>query len=154
MAPGLVTNCIDRDPKSKHYLHPELYQDTSFPAFITGASGYVFTGSLVPLLYSCALRTPFINLEDVFLTGLCGSQQLNLRLSHNPEFIWQPMPVIRSHSCFYKNSVTVHGLSPKQLEEVWSWNKDLKPCNSILFSLLTNISRLIEWSVEFWGGTM
>ena len=94
-------------------------------------------------------------MEDVFLTGLCGSQQLNLRLSHNSEFIWrQQIPVIRSHSCFYKNLITVHGLSPKQLEEVWSWNKDSEPCNSILFSLLTYICRLIEWSVEFWGGSL
>ena len=149
-----IITCIDRDPDSKHYLHPKLYQDTSFPPFITGASGYVFTGSLVPLLYSCALRTPFINLEDVFLTGLCGSQQLNLRLSHNPEFIWQPMPVIRSHSCFYKNSITVHGLSPRQLQKVWNQNKDLESCNSTLFTLMTYICRFIEWSVEFCGGTL
>ncbi len=100
------------------------------------------------------LSTPFINLEDVFLTGLCGSQRLKLRLTHNPEFIWRPLPVVRSHSCFYKNSITVHGLSPGQLEQLWSWNNDTTPCNSLFFSFLTYISRLIEYSVEFWGGTL
>ena len=28
-------------------------------------------------------RTPLINLEDVFLTGLCANEQLGLQLTHN-----------------------------------------------------------------------
>ena len=104
--------------------------------------------------YFSNFSTPFISLEDVFLTGLCGSQRLKLRLNHNPEFIWRPLPFVRSHSCFYKNSITVHGFSPGQLEELWSWNKDTIPCNSLFFSFLTYISRLIEYSVEFGGGTL
>ena len=81
--PGHVMNTIPiRDPASKWYLPPTFYPLNIFPSFLSG-TGYVFTGSLVPALYYCALRTPFINLEDVFLTGLCASTQLRLKLTHN-----------------------------------------------------------------------
>ena len=71
-----------RDPASKWYLPPTFYPLNIFPSFLSGTA-YVFTGSLVPALYHCTLRTPFINLEDVFLTGLCASTQLRLKLTHN-----------------------------------------------------------------------
>lgn len=67
-----------RDPASKWYLPVSFYPLNIFPAFTSGTA-YIFTGSLVPALYKCALNTPFINLEDVFLTGLCASTQLRLR---------------------------------------------------------------------------
>jgi len=115
---GHVMNTVPiRDPDSKWYLPPNFYPLNIFPQFLSGTA-YIFTGSLVPALYACALSTPFINLEDVFLTGLCGSTQLGLKLSHNPGFVWRPMAVGGSHSCYFKNSVTVHGSSPEHLQEV------------------------------------
>ena len=81
--PGHVMNSIPiRDPASKWYLPPTFYPLNIFPSFLSGTA-YVLTGSLVPALYHCTLRTPFINLEDVFLTGLCASTQLRLKLTHN-----------------------------------------------------------------------
>ena len=56
-----------------------------FARFLSG-TGYVFSSSLVGILYKCALRTPYLNLEDVFLTGLCATTQLGLQLTHNPAF--------------------------------------------------------------------
>ena len=44
-----------RDPESKWYLPPTFYPLNIFPAFLSGTA-YVFTGSLVPVLYSCTLR--------------------------------------------------------------------------------------------------
>ena len=79
---GHVMNTVPiRDPASKWYLPPTFYPLNIFPSFLSG-TGYLLTGSLVPALYSCALSTPFINLEDVFLTGLCATTQLR---SH-PQF--------------------------------------------------------------------
>ena len=73
---GHVMNTVPiRDPASKWYLPPTFYPLNIFPSFLSG-TGYLLTGSLVPALYSCALSTPFINLEDVFLTGLCATTQL------------------------------------------------------------------------------
>merc|ERR1711923_250262 len=127
---GHVMNTIPiRDPKSKWYLPPTFYPLNIFPSFLSG-TGYVFTGSLVPALYACSLRTPFINLEDVFLTGLCATTQLSLKLTHNPEFVWRPMTVGGSHTCYYKNSVTVHGSDPDHMEEVWARTQDTHLCDS------------------------
>ena len=44
-----------RDPESKWYLPPTFYPLNIFPTFLSGTA-YVFTGSLVPVLYSCTLK--------------------------------------------------------------------------------------------------
>jgi len=142
---GHVMNTVPiRDPQSKWYLPPTFYPLNIFPSFLSG-TGYVFTGSLVPALYACSLRTPFINLEDVFLTGLCATTQLSLKLIHNPEFVWRPMTVGGSHTCYYKNSVTVHGSDPNHLEEVWARTQDTHLCDSLLFSSMKIISHVIDF---------
>ena len=92
-----------RDPQSKYYLPPNLYPLNKFPKFLHG-TGYILTGSLAVPLYNCALRTPFINLEDVFITGLCGTTQLGLRLTHNAGFQWRPMAVGGGHTCNFKQA--------------------------------------------------
>ena len=53
---GHVMNTVHiRDPQSKWYLPPTFYPLNIFPAFLSG-TGYVFTGSLVPVLYACSLQ--------------------------------------------------------------------------------------------------
>ena len=53
---GHVMNTVPiRDPQSKWYLPPTFYPLNIFPAFLSG-TGYVFTGSLVPVLYACSLQ--------------------------------------------------------------------------------------------------
>jgi len=133
-----------RDPASKWYLPPTFYPLNIFPAFLSG-TGYILTGSLVPSLYSCALRTPFINLEDVFLTGLCATTQLGLRITHNKDFVWRPMAVGGTHLCYYQKSVTVHGVSPSLMEDVWGRTKDSLLCDTMLFSAMTGVSRVLEF---------
>jgi len=142
---GHVMNTVPiRDPSSKWYLPPTFYPLNIFPKFLSG-TGYVFTGSLVPALYSCSLRTPFINLEDVFLTGLCATTQLGLRLTHNQGFVWRPMAIGGSHTCYFKNSVTVHGSTPDHMEEVWARTQDSHLCDTLLFSFMTFSSRIVEF---------
>jgi hypothetical protein len=51
----------ERDPTRKHYLPSKFYPLNIFPRFISGA-GYVITSSIVPMLYQCMLRTPYMNL--------------------------------------------------------------------------------------------
>ena len=133
-----------RDPASKWFLPIEFYPLNIFPAFTSGTA-YIFTGSLVNSFLHCVLRTPFINLEDVFLTGLCATTQLGLRLTHNPSFVWRPMAVGGSHTCYFKQSVTVHGSSPEHMEEVWARTQDHHLCDSILFSTMAAASRVIEF---------
>ena len=144
MLGSVMSSNPHRDPASKYYLPKQFYPLKSFPKFLSG-TGYVLTGSIVPALYSCALRTPFLNLEDVFLTGLCGTTQLGLRLTHHPEFRWRPMLVGGTHTCFFKQSVMVHNFSPKQLEEMYAKTQDSLLCDTLLFSLTTAIDGVLDF---------
>ena len=40
---------------SRYYLSPQLYPHEKLPTFLSGTA-YIFSGSLLSLLYSCALR--------------------------------------------------------------------------------------------------
>jgi beta-1,3-galactosyltransferase 1 len=133
-----------REQTSKWYLPVSFYPLNIFPKFTSGTA-YIFTGSLVPSFLRCALKTPFINLEDVFLTGLCASTQLGLHLTHNPSFVWRPMVVGGSHTCYYKQSVTVHGSSPEHMEKVFALTQDHHLCDSILFSAMGGASAVIDF---------
>ena len=48
-----------------------IYGDDVFPNAVSG-SGYVLTADLVNCIYEGGLRTRFLNLEDVFITGLAA----------------------------------------------------------------------------------
>ena len=53
---GHVMNTVPiRDPQSKWYLPPTFYPLNIFPSFLSG-TGYIFTGSLAPVLYACTLQ--------------------------------------------------------------------------------------------------
>jgi len=134
-----------RDPLNKYYLPPKFYPLNIFPKFLSG-TGYIFTGSLAEALYNCAIRTPFINLEDVFTTGLCATTQLGLRLTHNPGFQWRPMTVGGTHTCNFKQSVMVHdSFSPAALEEIFVRSEDDLLCDTLLFSFMVTASSVIDF---------
>jgi len=142
---GSVMNTVPiRDPTSKWYLSLDFYPLNIFPKFLSG-TGYIFTGSLAtPLLY-CAVRTPFINLEDVFLSGLCATTQLGLRLTHSTGFQWRPMIIGGTHICNYKQSVIVHGsFAPEKIEEIFARTQDDVLCDTLLFSFMEIMSSFTD----------
>ena len=96
-----------RDTSHKHYLPSKFYPLNIFPRHISG-SGSVVSMSIVPLLYECMLRTPFMNLEDVMLTGLCATTQMGLQLTDNPLFMAKKPSVNPDYVSFYKKSAFVH----------------------------------------------
>ena len=67
-----------RDPGHKHYLPHKFYPLNVFPRYVGGA-GYVVSTTVIPALFECMMRTPYMNLEDVMLMGLCATTQLGLR---------------------------------------------------------------------------
>lgn len=113
-----------RDTRSKWYLPEWLYPAVRFPSFLSGTA-YLFSGSLVPRLYATALNTPYINLEDVFLTGLVASERLGLRLTSHPGF--RRNKPHAEHACLYRQLVTAHELSPDHLRRVWKQLDQLPP---------------------------
>ena len=96
----------NRDSSHKHYLPSKFYPLNIFPKHLSG-SGYVLSMSVVPILYECMLRTPFMNLEDVMLTGLCATTQMGLKLSDNALFRAKKPTIGPEYVCFYKKSAFV-----------------------------------------------
>ena len=96
----------NRDSSHKHYLPSKFYPLNIFPKHLSG-SGYVLSMSVVPILYECMLRTPFMNLEDVMLTGLCATTQMGLKLTDNALFRAKKPTIGPEYVCFYKKSAFV-----------------------------------------------
>ncbi|XP_003746216.1 beta-1,3-galactosyltransferase 1-like [Galendromus occidentalis] len=70
-----------RDPSSKWYVPPFLYNGTVFPDFVTGVS-YLMSGDCPALLYEGYLRSRYFYLEDVFWTGLVAEKMGIARHPH------------------------------------------------------------------------
>ncbi|XP_037083948.1 lactosylceramide 1,3-N-acetyl-beta-D-glucosaminyltransferase-like [Pollicipes pollicipes] len=120
----------DRTPGSKWYLPPALRAEEPLPDYISGTA-YLLTGSAVAPLWWRALETPFINLEDVFLSGLVAPRA-GVRLQRAPGFektrpLWQ-------HPCTCRHHLTVHGLAPAVIERLYRERR--RPCGGLLWSLV------------------
>lgn len=113
-----------RDRSSKWYLPHWLYEETTFPTFASG-TGYVMTQKAVSELYSNALDTPLLPLEDVFLTGVVATKNLGIPLISEPRF-HNDRPRFFEHPCLYHHLLTVHELTPKELRRIWIGLSTLK----------------------------
>ncbi len=96
----------------------------------------MFTSSVIPALYTCALRTPYLNLEDVFLSGLCATTQLGLKLTHNPSFHFRKPIVGPNYVCFYKNSALIHPLDADEIDAMYPRLKDDCNCDTFYFAFI------------------
>ncbi len=132
-----------RDVSHKHYLPSKFYPLNIFPRHISG-SGYVISMSIVPLLYECMLRTPFMNLEDVMLTGLCATTQMGLKLTDNPMFRAKKPYIGPDYVCFYKQSAFVHGLTSSEMDDMWIRVKDEHNCDTFYFAIVKSITAFCE----------
>ena len=104
-----------RETRSKYYLPPQLHPEDNFPPYTSGG-GYVMNRVTSEILYKHALDTPFINLEDLFLTGLVA-ERAGVRRVSAPGF--EKARPLWLHPCTVQGSVTVHGLGPAQLRWMW-----------------------------------
>lgn len=124
-----------RDVTHKLYLPSKFYPLNIYPKHISG-SGYVLSMSIVPMLYECMLRTPFMNLEDVMLTGLCATTQMGLQLTDNPLYRSKKPSIGPDYVCFYKKSAFIHGLSSGEMDDMWLKIHDDHNCDTFYFALV------------------
>ena len=111
-----------------------------------GGAGYVITSSVLPALYECLLRTPYMNLEDVMLMGLCATTQIGLRLTHNPLFRNKRPEIGPNYVCYYKESPMMHPVSPIEMEEMWvRILEDGHNCDTFYFAFVQRLSLVVEF---------
>ena len=61
-----------------------IYKPDTFPNAVSG-SGYIISSSILNCIYHQGLDTNYINLEDIFITGLSASK-CNVTLKNSPWF--------------------------------------------------------------------
>ena len=140
-----ITAVPIRDPGNKWYLPLKFYPLNIFPKYIAGHA-YVFSTSVLPMLYSCALGTPFMNLEDVFISGLCATSQLGLVLTNREDFRpWKPI-LASDYECFYKTSATMHPVpSTEDMEEAYAKLADDHNCDTFYFSFVRGANHVVTF---------
>ncbi|KAH8282782.1 hypothetical protein KR054_009777 [Drosophila jambulina] len=103
-----------RNKWSKYYISFAQYSENLFPTFTTGPA-YLLTGDIVGDLLNVSLTTPFLKLEDVFITGIVADKlaikRLNVRAFANVR--------INLEACRIRDKITVHMVSPNEQFDVW-----------------------------------
>ncbi|XP_052762148.1 beta-1,3-galactosyltransferase 1-like [Mya arenaria] len=104
-----------RDKHSKWYASVYSYPDRFYPGFCSG-TGYVMSSSVAKALYKISPNVPFFHLEDVYI-AMC-MKTLGYRLVPTSGFVVNH----KANVCEYKymDVVTVHNISPKEMEEIWN----------------------------------
>ena len=88
-----------------------MYGDDKFPNALSG-SGYIMRTTVSNCLYEKGLETPFVNLEDIFITGLVAQkcQDKGVVLRNSPRFHY-----MGTHLCLIKKyDILVHRVKEVQ----------------------------------------
>ncbi|KAL3205526.1 hypothetical protein MRX96_040816 [Rhipicephalus microplus] len=98
---------------SKWYMPLAVYEPDWLPSYIHG-SGYVVSRDAVRPLFTEALATSFLYVEDIFLTGVVA-QKVGIELTNSrcfiPHSVWHP--------CDYRNFISTHEWDLEQLQIAW-----------------------------------
>ncbi|XP_062916055.1 N-acetyllactosaminide beta-1,3-N-acetylglucosaminyltransferase 2-like [Mobula hypostoma] len=105
-----------RDAKNK-YSVPMSFYDGAYPAY-AGGGGFLYSGSLVRLLYEVSHYIPFYPIDDVF-TGMCFSALGISPLHHQGFRTFDIEAKHRENPCTYVDLILVHQRSPLQTMELW-----------------------------------
>lgn len=114
----------DRNPKSKYYLTVEEYPVMFYPLFCSGPA-YVLTGDIVHDLYMKALKTDYIKLEDVFLTGIVAKSLRIRRISAHDFYNRRVM----YDACVVQNIISIHMVSINEQFKLWKLLHEKSKCD-------------------------
>lgn len=109
-----LTNEPSRELGSKAYLPASVFASESLPQYVSGPS-YVMSKDAVRPLFMGALETPFLYLEDVFVTGIVA-HKVDVERVNSPCF---SCCAKLDDVCKYTNTITAHSLSPAVMITVW-----------------------------------
>lgn len=121
--PALIVGHISRawkpvrNPQSKYYISESQYNATLYPDFATGPS-YLVSRSAMDSISEAALDSPYIHLEDVFLTGVVA-QGVGVERRHSGEFRNNANRIpAQFMGCTLMATITIHKVRPEEQEEM------------------------------------
>ncbi|XP_034668564.1 beta-1,3-galactosyltransferase 5-like [Drosophila subobscura] len=103
-----------RSSKSKYFVSYKLYSGLQYPTFTTGPA-YLLTGDIVHELYTQSLNTYYMQLEDVFITGIV-SKSLEIMRLHAKEFRNSRTSFL---PCNIRKAISVHMIKPSEQYNLW-----------------------------------
>ncbi|KAH9360527.1 hypothetical protein HPB48_019017 [Haemaphysalis longicornis] len=109
-----VTGEPERELGSKAYLPASVFASEILPQYVSGPA-YVMSKDAVRRLFTEALVTPFLYLEDVFITGIVAPK-VDVELVNSPCFSGCAK---LGDICKYRNTITAHSLPPDAMTSVW-----------------------------------
>lgn len=110
-----------RSKNSKWFTSIDVFPGKEYPPYVSGTS-YVVSGDLVPDLYRESFYQKLFWLEDVFVTGFLA-QAVNATKIHSKKFSFSQRP---KKGCYYKNSISGHHVSPRNMRKIYRELKNPK----------------------------
>lgn len=104
-----------RDANSKYYLSRVAYPEATLPDFTTGPA-YLFTSDVVRDIYTRALATTYVKLEDVFITGIVA-QALNINRQNVVGFF--NIKIEKNTCAKIKTGVSIHQVEFSEQFDLW-----------------------------------
>ena len=120
LGPGSPVNRPDLAHTTRQFTHKwevpaYIYPSSQFPNAVSG-SGYVLTTDVIQCVFEAGLTTSFLNLEDVFITGL-AAQKCQVQLRNSQWFAYMG----KSTKYVKKQDILIHGLkSDDELLKVYN----------------------------------
>lgn len=110
-----------------------MFWEKNYPNFIAG-HGYIMSSDVGSILYKTALTTPFIHMEDVYLTGICA-KKANLSHITYPDFeYWHPPFLLKFLFTGPENSIIVHCEDVFEMYKIWNELKNNNIYSFVFFS--------------------
>ncbi|XP_017025382.1 beta-1,3-galactosyltransferase 1-like [Drosophila kikkawai] len=112
-----------RNRFQKYYVPRHQFAENMCPPFTIG-SGYVISGDIIHELFQRSLATFYLQLEDVFTTGLVASS-LGVQRVRAKGFINKRHDY---NACNVRNAITLHKIKPHEQFDLWQklLNTDIK----------------------------
>jgi len=115
---------VIRNERSKYFVPFAQYQQEKWPTYCSG-TGYILSGDLLREVYITSLQTPYLYMEDVYVTGLCLKKLKDVKLFPRHRFLTN-FRQLESEWCDIERLIMVHGVIEAKQYEVW---KQLQECN-------------------------
>jgi hypothetical protein len=104
-----------RDPRSPYFLPYEQFSDNVFPNFVTGPS-YLFSTLIAQSLFNRGMESGFLQLEDVFLTGVIAMNVSRVRVE---EFENASIDVEKTSRCELSKYISIHSIKYHEQFVIW-----------------------------------
>ena len=109
----------------KYYVPEAVYNETFYPTFVTGPS-YAVSKAAVPALLELAMESPYIHLEDVFITGVLA-EKASIPRRYVNEFRNNAVEIpAKFMGCTLLRTITIHQVKPEEQRDLLEQSKNPK----------------------------